>query len=225
MAKQNPIQVGDVMPTNKCGYVEVIAYKSANCIKVVFLETGGLAVCTARNLRAGEVKDNLSKSVHGIGFIGSGQHKSREGGKLTKAYSVWSGMIARCYCQITQEKNPTYKGCSVVECWHNFQNFADWYYGSYPKDGLSYELDKDLKVPGNKIYGPDTCAFIEKKINAPLSVIREFQLVDPLGVLHSGSNVLQFCQNHKLTASTVYGLLSGRYRQHKGWHLPGGDDE
>ncbi|ALY07069.1 hypothetical protein VmeM32_00078 [Vibrio phage vB_VmeM-32] len=76
-------------------------------------------------------------------------------------------MLGRCYDSKIQEKQPTYIDCSVCDEWHYFQNFATWYYDNYPKDGISekYQLDKDLKVNGNKIYSPETCLFVSHAVN------------------------------------------------------------
>ena len=71
-------------------------------------------------------------------------------------------MFDRCYYSGYQDNNPTYRGCTVAEEWHNFQNFAKWYEDNYIE---GYQLDKDIKVEGNKVYGPDTCMFISKQEN------------------------------------------------------------
>ena len=76
---------------------------------------------------------------------------------------VWRSMLQRCYMQ--NESQKTYIGCSVVNEWHNFQNFAKWFELNWPKDGGLYELDKDIKVKGNKTYGPDFCLFVTKQEN------------------------------------------------------------
>jgi hypothetical protein len=61
---------------------------------------------------------------------------------------------------------PTYKDCSVCDEWLNFQNFAAWYDKNYYEvTGERMDLDKDILVKGNKIYSPDTCAFVPHSIN------------------------------------------------------------
>ena len=72
-------------------------------------------------------------------------------------------MMARCYNPKEMAKNPSYVGCSVVPEWHDFEVFADWF---YEQDWEGNELDKDSKVKGNRIYGPDTCVLISKAENA-----------------------------------------------------------
>jgi len=112
----------------------------------------------------GNVKYPYHPSVHGIGYIGVGKHKPSIKGKLTKAYEKWQGMIRRCYDPKILIKQPTYKGVTVCEKWHNFQNFAKWH-EEYYVDG--YELDKDLLSLPNipKRYCENTCVFIPKELN------------------------------------------------------------
>lgn len=97
-------------------------------------------------------------------YNSGGKHKTKVNGVKTNNYVVWRGMIRRCYKAEMQEKHPTYIGCSVCEEWHDFQVFAEWVenqeYGS-----CGYQLDKDILVAGNKIYGPDTCCFVPRDLN------------------------------------------------------------
>lgn len=51
--------------------------------------------------------------------------------------------------------------------WHNFQVFANWYTDNYPRNLASgeYQLDKDIRIEGNKEYGPDACKFVSRSEN------------------------------------------------------------
>ena len=71
-----------------------------------------------------------------------------------KIYQTWKDMIRRGHDQKYQAENPTYIGCTVVKEWHRFSVFAEWMQAQN-HDGLY--LDKDIILPGNKVYGPDTC--------------------------------------------------------------------
>jgi hypothetical protein len=72
-------------------------------------------------------------------------------------------MLKRCYDESAQQKQPTYRGCSVCEEWHYFTNFYNWYTKNYIE---GWCLDKDILVKGNKIYSPQTCCFVPNEINA-----------------------------------------------------------
>lgn len=102
------------------------------------------------------------KKVYNVGIIGEGKYSSRNNGKHTEAYRTWISMLQRCYDLKLHSRNPSYKDCTVIESWHNFQNFASWFYENYIQ---GYQLDKDLLKEGNKIYSSETCRFVPKEIN------------------------------------------------------------
>ncbi|CAL9958547.1 HNH endonuclease [Vibrio phage D249] len=154
---------GDIYPTNKCGELEVIEYRGCNQVRVRFLDTGFITTATAGNIRKGNVKDKNLPILCGVGYLGEGKYSTRASGRPSTVYNVWRHMIRRCYDPATQRKHPTYVGCLVTEEWHSYQNFAKWYDDNNVMDGL--ELDKDIKVPGNKLYSPETCMLVTKQQN------------------------------------------------------------
>lgn len=77
-------------------------------------------------------------------------------------YRAWASMLERCYSAKLQERNKTYKGCTVSEEWHTFSNFKNW---MQKQDWEGQQLDKDLLVQGNKIYGAYTCVFVTQAVN------------------------------------------------------------
>ena len=87
-------------------------------------------------------------------------------GKHLKFYDAWQAMIRRCYSKKYQAKRPTYIGCSVCDEWLILSNFREWYDIHY-RDGMS--LDKDILIPGNKIYSPKACSFVPDYINTLLT--------------------------------------------------------
>ena len=83
----------------------------------------------------------------------------------TKEYKTWRNMLERWYCKKTQDKFPTYKGCTVCDEWHTFSNFKRWFQSNYI-DG--WELDKDILSINNKVYSPQTCCFVPRELNSCL---------------------------------------------------------
>ena len=77
-------------------------------------------------------------------------------------YRIWASMIDRCYSDKTQNKNPTYRGCSVSEEWLTFSVFKGW---MEKQNWEGRHLDKDLLFEGNKIYSADTCVFVTQAVN------------------------------------------------------------
>lgn len=104
---------------------------------------------------------NISKKlVHGVGRKGDAVAKVN--GKHTKAYTTWNHMLERCYCQKYLSRNPTYIGCTVSDEWLFFPTFEKWFDENYV---AGFQLDKDLLIVGNKVYGPETCSFVPRAIN------------------------------------------------------------
>ena len=107
----------------------------------------------------------MSKLVCGIGFNSKGEYKTYLNGK--RAYTTWYNMIRRCYDPEYHEKRPTYLDCHVCDEWLDYQCFAQWYENqTYNHKG--YEIDKDLLMPKNKIYSPETCCFVPSQLNSLL---------------------------------------------------------
>lgn len=79
-----------------------------------------------------------------------------------KSYSVWHGIISRCYNPKLLKKSSSYVGCSVCDEWMLFPNFEKWHRDNYR---LGYHLDKDILIPGNKVYGPETSRYVPMEIN------------------------------------------------------------
>lgn len=77
-------------------------------------------------------------------------------------YITWNSMLRRCYSEYTHAYHPTYSGCLTDERWHYFMTFRAW---MEKQDWEGKQLDKDILFPGNKVYGPDTCIFVDRKIN------------------------------------------------------------
>ena len=146
----------------------IVKYRNAHNIDVFFPQYD----CVVRNkqyttFKNGKIKCPYERRYYGVGYLGEGNYKVCENGKHTKVYKTWHSMLERCYSDKCQEKNPTYKNCSVTEEWHNFQNFAKWYSENfYEIEGERMCLDKDILVKHNKIYSPETCMFVPITINS-----------------------------------------------------------
>lgn len=71
-------------------------------------------------------------------------------------------MLERCFSTKFQERNPSYKGCSVSEEWLRFSNFKSW---MEAQDFEGMQLDKDLLIEGSKVYSAETCVFVTPTVN------------------------------------------------------------
>lgn len=171
--RKSKIQVGDIFKTNSGDDIVVVDYVNSKDITVRFLDKHSYTKKTNySNVLKGKVKNPYRPSVFGVGFYGVGQYKAKDGNKITKVYNTWKGMLERAYCEKSLEIRPTYSECSVVEEWHNFQVFAEWYYKQPNAGRKGFHLDKDLLVYGNKEYGPNTCSFVPCEVNSLLTDCR-----------------------------------------------------
>lgn len=142
-----------------------------------------------------------------------------DGRKLTircPFYSVWVSMIERCYSKRFQSIFPTYIGCSVDAEWHSFMAFRDWM-SKQDHDGL--ELDKDLLRHGNKTYGPATCVFISRQVNALITDQRSRRGEYPMGVYMNKASVKYYarCRNPFTDKAESLGTFNSAVDAHAAW--------
>jgi len=94
-------------------------------------------------------------------------------------YVTWKSMLVRCYYTNYQTMFPTYVGCSVTSEWHLFSNFKAW---MEQQDWEGKHLDKDILLQGNKLYSPETCVFIDARVNTFLAENNVSRGEYPIGV-------------------------------------------
>lgn len=205
------MQVGTIHKTKYNGDIRIVEYLSHTNVIVKFIDTGTETSARCFHIRRGIVKDFMFRSVYGVGYVG-GERFTRS--KSSDAYQKWKNMLERCYSELYQKKRPTYIGCTVCDEWHNFQNFAEWYYKN-KTDG--YDLDKDIKISGNKTYSPDTCLFVTKRENTVHAHAKNYKLISPGGDLVEVYNLKEFCRENNLLQSKMSMVSLGLRNNHKGW--------
>ena len=112
----------------------------------------------------------MSKLVYGVGVNDLGyrtqinEEVTENGGKRImkhvfrcKYYAAWIGMLTRCYSKKYLEINPSYIDARVCSEWLSAVAFKKW---MEQQDWHGKCLDKDIIVPGSKLYSPETCAFV-----------------------------------------------------------------
>lgn len=118
---------------------------------------------------------NKYKLIYGVGKNDSDtpvcRHINLGGGKFKRTwmcpiYITWRNMLMRCYSPECQEQHPTYIGCSVIDDWLSFSSFRGWMEDQFWQNK---DIDKDVLFPGNKIYGPEYCVFIDSRLNSFLT--------------------------------------------------------
>lgn len=106
----------------------------------------------------------MKKLILGVGINSGGKYKTAIDGKRAKSYATWLNMLKRVYCPKCHTTQPTYLSCSVSDEWLEYQEFAEWF-SNHEYSNRGYGLDKDLLLPGNKIYAPDRCVFVPQQLN------------------------------------------------------------
>ncbi len=119
-----------------------------------------------RSFKNKTVRYPYHPSKYGVGYIGIGKFIGGSYSKENIIYDYWDGILRRCYSERIKKLRNSYSDCLVDECWHNLQNFGEWFEKNYnPKYMKSWCLDKDILVKGNRIYSPETCCFVPNEIN------------------------------------------------------------
>lgn len=127
-------------------------------------------------------------------------------------YKTWKSMIVRCYSPKYQQKNPTYRDCTVCEEWLVFSKFKSW---MEQQEWEFKHLDKDFIVAGNKLYSPETCIFIDQKLNKFLNDHSACRGDLPLGVcLYRGKYQAQISVNGK---QVKLGFFDTAEQAHLAW--------
>lgn len=105
--------------------------------------------------------DYVTQRLETIGYVDGKQKKKTVW--ACPYYQTWKKMLERCYSAKLHERRPTYAGCAVSEEWLTFSRFKSW---MEKQDFEGKQLDKDLLLEGNKVYGADTCVFVTQTVNS-----------------------------------------------------------
>lgn len=176
------IGVGYVFSTNGGCDAKVLRYDGSERVLIEFQdEHKHQKLTSTTHIRSGSVKNPYQPNVQGVGYVGVGKHQASIGTKRTPEYELWSRMMQRCYDKSYEVRRPTYRDCTVCDEWHNFQVFAEWLVNQeFYIEGN--ELDKDLLVTGNKLYSPEFCRFVPRRLNTILTNCTKPKGDYPLGV-------------------------------------------
>ena len=171
----------------------------------------------------------MKKLVHGVGVNDLGyrtrvyEYVTEDGGKKIrkivfrcKYHKVWGSMLERCYSKKFLESHPTYTGTSVCNEWLYATAFKKW---MEEQDWHGKSLDKDIIVPGSKLYSPDTCAFVLATTNTFVTACDASRGDYPIGVdlcKRTGKYRAQ-CNNPFTEKGEHLGLFSTPQEAHEAW--------
>ena len=159
--------VGKVCKSLNSGDFKVLKYNDYYEVEIQFVNTGFETTAQLGSIRNGKIKDPYSPSVHGVGIIGT-RYPVSESCRNTKEYTLWCSMLRRCYSGSFKKQRPTYEGCEVSDNFKSYEYFYEWCHKQIGFNVKGFDLDKDLLVKGNKVYGENVCIFIPSEINSVL---------------------------------------------------------
>lgn len=212
----NALEAGLVFESKSDGKFEILYDRGWQKVRVRFVCSGYEQYATRSQIRKGQLKDRLKRSVIGVGYIGVGPHKSKIGKASNPIYNRWKNMLARCYSNDEQARRPTYAGCRVCDEWHNFQNYAEWFVKNCDP---SMDVDKDILIEGNKLYSPQTCIGVTHQKNSERATAKNYTVTSPDGSCFEVYNLHSFCRENGLQSTLMRKVLNGSRNHHGGWKV------
>lgn len=129
-------------------------------------------------------------------------------------YEAWKGMLRRCYSKKLHAINPTYIGCSVASEWLSFSVFRAW---MAKQSWEGSQLDKDILIPGNKVYSPETCVFVSRELNSFMTDSGSARGQLPIGVDWHLGKFRANCNNPFSGAKEHLGYFADPNKAHEAW--------
>lgn len=184
-------RIGELAYNNQGSLMKIIDYIDSRNVTIEFQDKYKIQfVVPYGRFKRGKVKNLYDKTVCNVGFLGEGKYMPNE-----VEYSIWDSMLERCYSKNRMKENPSYSECSVCEEWHNYQNFAEWYYKNiYKYKNQNLQIDKDILIKSNKVYAPDTCIFVPSLINTLFIKSNKSRGKLPIGVYKCKKKYLSNCR-------------------------------
>ena len=89
-------------------------------------------------------------------------------------YDRWIQVLKRTLSAKVKERRTCYTDAEICDRWQKASEFKAWIETQIweePGRPDKLQLDKDILIPGNKLYSPETCAFVPRELNCVLIVI------------------------------------------------------
>lgn len=171
----------------------------------------------------------MKKLVYGVGmndadyavekretvYYGDGSRKEKQVW-VCPFYRTWKDMLKRCFSDKYKAVRPTYENVTCCKEWLVFSNFKHW---MEKQDWKGKQLDKDILVPNNKDYSPETCAFVSRTTNMFVTANDAARGEWPVGVCWDKwrEKFKAQCKNHFTKKNEYLGLFTCPYEAHETW--------
>lgn len=201
-------KIGDIK-LNKLGYeYTILDITDGKTCTIKFKNSNYTCKVSISSVKNGTVRDPYQPTVYGVGIVGNKYktHMKLNGVKKPRReYMIWRDMIRRCYDEKDHIRYPTYKDCTVSDNFKSYEYFYEWCQEQKGFGLPDWQLDKDLLIPGNKIYSEDTCCFLPWEINTALITWQNIKKETPVGVKKIGNKYQGSC--YVTTKSRVTSIL------------------
>jgi len=132
----------------------------------------------------------------------------------TTEYSIWYGMIARCY----NENNTSYRNYGnrgIVVCNHWLFSFENFFKDMGTRPSHSHSIDR-ADNDGN--YTPNNCRWATRAQQSNNTrKQRLFYAINPLGKSYIAKSKALFAREHDLSESGIGQVLLKHRPHYKGW--------
>lgn len=223
--------VGKEFTNNKGQIYKVLAVSGVKkngvkAFRIRFLNTGYERDVEKVEIKRGKITDKFERSVFGVGYLGDIKMVNHK-----RIYSVWSGMLERCY-DLNCKNYIRYGGAGVRvdDRWHCFKTFLDDFENIEGYDVKLFEenllyLDKDIKqkdTPKSKmVYSLETCTLVTREVNMlhrDLSDTKvHFIAISPNGERLFSKGLRPFSEKYKLHRPIIKKCLKGQRSDYDGW--------
>jgi hypothetical protein len=235
---------GSIWSSNNCGNFNIVGKTDRHIVDkrgygeykyyLCKFNDGTIVEAKANEIKLGKVRNPKYPSICDRGYLGLGKWQFYINQKATKEYSLFSGILNRCY----NPKIDCYKyyggqGVTLDTELFNFQKFCNMIihlpnYDKWKNDSDNvWELDKDIlceKLNINpKIYSGNTCYFILQKDNIAernkrVSVTGDTYIaISPMKIEYEFTNIREFSREHNLYNTHVGNCINKKAKHHKGW--------
>ena len=90
--------IGERFVTNEGYNIQIIDYVDTKNVLIKFVDRPEIQIwSTLQNIKKGQIKNPLHKSVYNHGYYGIGKYTARKNNIKTEEYIKWFSMFVRCY--------------------------------------------------------------------------------------------------------------------------------
>lgn len=205
---------------SKFKVIEFLKWDKVNgsLYKIKF-ESGYETEAYQKCIKRGSIKDVYQKNIHSVACLGKVNYKDNK-----KLYSIWNGMVRRCYEKDINGNFTKYgkRGVVVCERWLCFEYFledSDKIEG-YDEDLINsgkLQLDKDYKNCEGKEYSLENCIWIDKSLNCKFQKDKGQRdiIIKKDNIFYIFSSIREMCRYFNFGSGNISKLLNGKIKKYK----------